>query len=212
MSQKNEVLFDRQHYSEFNISDLIKWHGPPSIFRGPNFIMNPDTHWIPIVENLIFSLLDLPDDTVRLGHSYSGLKEIGSALLPHPPPWVTSQILQECFPSWRNKDLDNPRKLLDLDSDELFGAFILLAISVEANNLPTLKNREVISQVTTAIQYSLSEYIHWLISAYEAHTFMDKVQAEMNKCGFSAEQQVFAWRWVRKEIRLVEEVITVESN
>lgn len=37
---------------------------------------------------------------------------------------------------------------------------------------------------------------------------MDMAEAEMNKCGFSAEQQALAWSWVRKEINLVEEGIS----
>jgi hypothetical protein len=34
----------------------------------------------------------------------------------------------------------------------------------------------------------------------------------MDRWGFSAEQQAFAWRWVRKEIHLVEEIMSNGSN
>jgi len=39
----------------------------------------------------------------------------------------------------------------------------------------------------------------------------DKVQAEMDRCGFRAEQQDFVWRWVRREINLVEKAVDEET-
>jgi hypothetical protein len=39
----------------------------------------------------------------------------------------------------------------------------------------------------------------------------DKVQSEMDRCGFTPEQQDFIWRWVRHEINLVGEVADEET-
>jgi len=51
----------------------------------------------------------------------------------------------------------------------------------------------------------------FLARSDERETDTDKVQSEMNRCGFTPEQQDFIWRWVRREINLVGEVAEEET-
>jgi hypothetical protein len=52
--------------------------------------------------------------------------------------------------------------------------------------------------------------IRWVLIARFQPVADDKVQAEMDRCGFSPEQQDFIWRWIRREINLVADIADEE--
>jgi hypothetical protein len=100
-----------------------------------------------------------------------------------------------------------------LDSELLFGILILLAILVEANQESKAKHHHwpIKSGTTTNVIKVIKASVHpimqnlrWtLIARYEPLVF-DKVQAEMDNCKFTLEQEIFIWRWIRREIKFIQ--------
>ncbi|MEQ9672240.1 hypothetical protein [Coleofasciculus sp. G2-EDA-02] len=96
------------------------------------------------------------------------------------------------------------KDLLDQYSDSIFGVFALLSTTLEEDK------RQDPNYVPCSV-YDLRENddyyffggIRWVLIARFQPVPDDKVQAEMDRCGFSPEQQDFIWRWIRREINLV---------
>jgi hypothetical protein len=134
---------------------------------------------------------------------YQGLKEVGCILPSSVTPWVSKNpyLIREFGKPLRcpksNEDLP---EVLGSEPDALFGFFALWAVMLEANE----RGREFCQQ-TKESYFPFLASLGWLLSAHFEYTEMDRVQAAMNHCGFTTEQQTFAWRWIRGEVKLVGE-------
>jgi hypothetical protein len=92
------------------------------------------------------------------------------------------------------------REQLSQDSNALFGAFALFAVMLEGAK----RKKEYFDQIEKS-KAPLFDFMRWIFLARsdKRETDTDKVQAEMDRCGFSPEQQDFIWRWVRREIGVI---------
>jgi len=133
---------------------------------------------------------------------HQGLKEAGHILLSSAAPWVSKNSL----PRQLALDLllrskmshENLPEALNLEADTLFGAFALCAVMFEAN-----EQGEELCQQIKASPIPLLASLGWLLSAHFEPPETVRVQAAMDHCGFTTEQQTFAWRWIRGEVQLV---------
>lgn len=46
--------------------------------------------------------------------------------------------------------------------------------------------------------------MHWIFIARYEKVEENKIQDEMDQCGFTSNQQDFIWRWIQKDIDLVD--------
>jgi hypothetical protein len=109
------------------------------------------------------------------------------------------------------------RQFRRISSNALFSAFALLATILEGierrerrklGKLLVFKRIEQLRE--SRIPFFAS--IYWTFIARFESVGTDKLQAELDGCGFTDEQQTFVWRWVRKEINLVEWTEQEEIN
>lgn len=195
------------------ITNLIEWYGVESLFRPSRYTILP-IWWPPPALLLITVVLPdkyLPREPRYHENDLQQLEEVGRILLFSPPPWIRArQSGPVILPHWRFRELEDnlriesSRELSSLGSDALFGAFALFAASLELGITEERdRHREQIEWIKKS-QLPFFDSIRWIFVARFEQVETDKVQAEMDRCGFTAEQQAFAWRWARREIDLVQ--------
>ena len=219
--------FDRKRVS---ISDCIKWLGTENLFRGKKLIIFPNTSWFSTPENVLcdYDILS-PGRSLKTSEK---LTELGRVLLHCTPPWSVQKQQDGWhnsffrYPDWAvleesNSLIAESAKPSSIDFDVLFGIFVVFATLFEANNcmyLPKgakhfqkIEKSEKIKSIKNN-PYPLFDFIRWIFVAREESTATDKVQAEIDKSGFTAEQQEFIWRWIRKEIDLVRQELSKRDD
>jgi hypothetical protein len=147
------------------------------------------------------------------------LREVGCFLLSSSTPWVSGEQSDLYFYinwDWEEDQNDlskseSIREQLSQDSKALFGAFALFAVMVEGVEEDE-EEEKYLEQIekTKAPLFNLMRWI-FLARPEKREIDTDKVQSEMDRCGFTPEQQDFIWRWVRHEINLVGEVADEET-
>lgn len=100
--------------------------------------------------------------------------------------------------------------LIELGALALFGVFALLAIKLDMVELSD-GTHKVIKILRKPQVPSLKLLNSTFLSRYASVPHTD-VQAELTRCGFNEEQQAFIWRWIRREINLVEVVEGTEQD
>lgn len=64
--------------------------------------------------------------------------------------------------------------------------------------------KEYLQELQTTENYILKDLKYTLISRFQPEHY-DKVQVELDNCQFTPEQQAFIWRWVKREVNLIED-------
>jgi hypothetical protein len=217
---------------EISISDVIKWYGIESIFKDYRCTMLPSSSWFSIGIQLLLMCAHFPSlpQNSQIPPIYlNAIKEVGSFLLSCPPPWIRGQLFRSNFVTFPLQEFisyrpqsKNAKKRLNADPDVLFGLFVLLILSLEVTQ--KVSDRQIkwhylggeTSDVIQAIKSSthpILQSIRWmLIARYESSeldlgqkpTIIDNVEAEMNSCKFTIEQQNFIWRWLRQEVEVID--------
>lgn len=204
---------------KIHIGDLIKWHGIECLFRSYSFTMYPGIYWAPYALFLINTVLMFPYSSEQpqdLKNEIQQLKDVVGILLSSPPPWIIEKRTIDLIQSPRSMFDENrfrnesPEEPLSIDSDALFSAFALFAAVLEASE--ERKNYPILIDDIKRYRIPFFNFMHWIFLARYEQAEADKVQSEMDKCGFTTEQQAFTWRWIRKEINLVQGVPTKDKK
>ncbi len=201
--------YDALRSRRITMQNFIKWHGITGLFRPYSFTMSPILFGS-IAEGLMdYHLLNLsypPDQRKRIEFSLNRLREIGSILLSSPTPWVKGGT--PSFVSVRlfaekgrmSRGEGEEGELLSLDSDVLFGIFALISAMLEGNEKRRIRMVDNIKKSSTP----LWGLIRWIFLGRFEEVDPDKIYDEIKRCKFNAEQQAFIWRWIRREVDLVE--------
>lgn len=108
---------------------------------------------------------------------------------------LTLLLEERWIASWKVEE--SQQTTISLKADALFGAFILIAMRLEASD-KTDKHLEMIKK-SKGLFFT---YIRWILLARFKKIDIDKANKEMNNCQFTSEQQAFVWKWIRKEVNL----------
>jgi hypothetical protein len=196
-----------------SIVDLVKWHGIESIFREGFFTFFAHT-MSSVAESFLYmlwSVPDLSDSSTWSVNKLDNLKELGHILLFSPPPWIKKQQfdLDSLLVGIFHTNSESFQESLSPYCDALCGAFAICAAIFEASYTPDPFVNLVIQEIKKSPS-NFFKLMQWLFSARFEQVETEIVQAEMDRCGFSPEQQDFIWRWVRGEINLVEKATDEE--
>jgi hypothetical protein len=193
---------------KLSINDLVNWYGINGIFHYCSYVLFPN-HWSTSVADYLITLVLTPEEDLQQVDRYlPHLKDIGRILPSFPTPWtqehefVNRYIDQMEVPKYISID-NNIKKKLSSNPDALFGAFILFAIVLETivRNKPEIIEQHSKTE-TTAPFYNYP--IRWvLLLARVEPENVEKVQDEIESCGFTVEQQNLVWQWIRHEINFV---------
>jgi hypothetical protein len=200
---------------EVPLVDFIGWYGVKSIFCDAQYTLFPNVGMGGAANRLLSYSVPLVSYSPKQSTQdlIADLREIGNILLSSSLPWVSKQQsdmgfyidwILEKVPTDRLKS-QSIREQFSQDSNALFGAFALFAVMLEGA-------KEYFDKVEKS-KAPLFDFMRWIFLARseKRETDTEKVQAEMDRCGFTTEQQYFIWRWVRREINLVGEVAEEET-
>ncbi len=200
-----EPCIDSFWRGKVSFDNLVAWHGIGGIFRLRGFLTVPA--WSSsIAEMLLGGILGFryfPDRPIGRIHS---LEEAGRILITSPPPWVRGRtlpmgILPDLLHHQERVEKEGPGDFPQLSSEALFGVFALLSVLLESS-----EDRKELSALIERIKESrhpLFDCIRWTtLGRFELEAW-DRISSEVNRCGFTADQQAFVWRWIRREIDLV---------
>ncbi|MBE7445676.1 MAG: NACHT domain-containing protein [Planctomycetia bacterium] len=194
-----------------SIGNLIKWYSFEGLFRHCGFSLFPNMLFAAPAELILHSVFRasyLPKVEKRLWNYIIPLKEVSHILLSYPPPWIKEKHF--LFPPLYIKNQFSSEKVeepSDLDNDTLFGIFALFAAMLEAGqrkDLLQIIKTSPIEDIKMG-KISLFDRMRWIFVSRFEQVETTKVQAEMDMCGFLPDQQAFAWRWIRREINLVQQ-------
>lgn len=172
-------------HKKIHIKELISWHGVKSLFKHNLFTISNNTSISSVFERFNNIMRDLDQEQA---HKYTKIiKDAGMVLVDIPTPWIEREDIM----FYRN-DFTFVDKIRFLDSDILFTLFIYLSIRGESDD-------EFVKHASEQISHGFFS----LVIARFKPSLMSKVQETLDQCHFSAKQQRFIWRWVRKEINLV---------
>ena len=193
-------MCQKQFWSHnLNLSRLVELHGTKSLFVGSHFIIADHVGIAPIYDVLRRSI-----DGGKIRETQKILQEIGIISLSYPPPLLNNA--EEFYEEPPNIfKIASSKELKELNVDALFGVFCILAIREER----TSKRKRLV--------FSYSRQIHPIYYLLYAHSYPkikppDDIQALLNQCHFTPQQQDFIWRWIRKEISLVAPDDTNKDN
>jgi hypothetical protein len=205
---------------ELSLADFIKWYGAEGIFNEGYYNRSKEglILWCAATRLIMPSLLMVsysPEQSTQ--DLIKDLQVGGDSLLSSSTPWISGEqsTLYFCCTNWdweeNQNDFSNHgsiRKQLSQDSNAIFGAFALFAVMLEGAE----EAEKYFVQVEKS-KAPLFDFMRWIFLARpeKREIDTDKVQSEMDRCGFSTEQQEFIWRWVRREINLVGEADDEET-
>ncbi|HEY6284537.1 MAG TPA: hypothetical protein VIX20_02640, partial [Ktedonobacteraceae bacterium] len=146
------------------------------------------------------------------------LNEMGDDLLSSPPPWIRKtgrpggSIIRH-FQLSQQEKMPSKSILSIVNSDMLFALFAIIAamLSYEAIADKTIFFEELIGHIKNG-KHPILAYFRHLILAHFEQISEDTVQMELDKCNFTSEQRNFAWRWIRRQIDLVEIIEAVHKD
>lgn len=187
-------------HEKVSIDYLIKWHGVESIFYEYSFIMFPGMRLLAPAEVLINNLdMYLRDERKR---DLKNLQKLGRILLSTPPPLTRNYPFLLSWINLESESRISERRQPSLYSDCLFGAFVILAVKLEA-----IKDIKYCREVIELIKNNPNPVFgfRWILVARFEKIVRDKVQAEIDNFSFTPEQQSFIWQWIRREINLVQQ-------
>jgi hypothetical protein len=193
---------------DVSIADLVEWHGYCGIFRQAP--LQSGSYTIGPVFAQVFRALSRP---VAPRRPYScELEELGRILLASPPPLLVGPQLDFATIQFWWEPATSANFAATLGPEALFGVFALGAPLVEglfAVN-PVLLMRSK-SEPPAFRLFATSPLASILAGRYSRHDEVS-IQEELDQCRFSAEQQALVWRWVRREINLVEPPSSADST
>jgi hypothetical protein len=191
------------------VEDLISWHGLDALFRSRHFLLA----WIqqiPLAVLLLQKLLHVPrhgegaDDVDKV---LQDVGKIGRDALTISPPWMKEEgvgmylslLLDYDQTPWRQHFPETHPA-----ADELFGAFVLVAAMLEAEEdafSGSLSKHlfEILERSDAALLTVMRPII---MARYEPRE-PSSTQLAMEEWGLSDKQQIFVWRWLRREANIV---------
>ena len=187
------------------IADFIKWHDIENFFRVCFHTIRSTSYSLPPASLIAKIMLNL-DLSERLKKF---LRDMGMILASHPLPWIKQKELYDFMLAFPDQLIDmtfEPSERikgehLNLDADLLFGAFVLFAVLLE---IQEPSEDLIYFKVIKTCNLPMLTFIHRVLIARFEPTQSDKVQAEMDICKFTTEQQEFLWKWIRREHSFVQ--------
>ncbi|MEQ8974663.1 MAG: NACHT domain-containing protein [Coleofasciculus sp. C1-SOL-03] len=196
-----------------SLENLITWHGVDSLFREAIFPLFLSC-WGSVAECLMQFMnkyRDLYNEMTDVESQLNDLREIGKILLTSSQPWISgNEYDTEILSSFRCFYGDNLQKSLEQGSDVIFGVFAVLSTALELEQILYQDYAPFLVEELQENDWYCFGGIRWVLIARFQPVADDKVQAEMDRCGFSPEQQDFIWRWIRRDINLVADIADEE--
>jgi hypothetical protein len=178
-----------------SLGDLIRWHGPQSIFTEYHYVIVPGLYTGEIGPNTLSDLCRGRQPEAQ-EDMWADIRALGEVLLPIPTPWVQKLNWDS---KWTMASCD--RGVPNPDGPTLFGIFLVLAFLHERwYEEWTSRSSFQSSEYKTPFP----EYLYWVFLARGSEEPIDeaRILQELTTSRFSPEQQDFAQKWARRQISI----------
>lgn len=199
-----KVCYEAFNLEKISLTDFIHWHGLKSLFYLQRYKMHERIVKLPLSEKYIFLFLNPQINNYEI--YFHQLKEICPILLNYPLPWITIEkddfdffirtVTAEEILRHNDKKFEFPQKLIR--QDILFGAFSFFSVCLEFD-----MTRQQLIDAIKKRSFPFFNVMHWIFIARYEKVEENKIQDEMDRCGFTPKQQDFIWRWIQKDIDLI---------
>jgi hypothetical protein len=196
-----------------SVTNFVNWHRVEGLFRRYHYSMFPDTMSLSIAESMFMAIALAPYSLEwkrYLPNYIHHLEETGRIFFSSHQPWVKGEQLSVGgFAEWVFENRGKSQmEAFSLGPEACFGAFALLATILEASALKEKPEKREPKELVSIkkSQHVFLDLMRWVFLARFEQVESTKVQEELDRCGFGAEQQAFAWMWVRKEIDFVQRI------
>jgi hypothetical protein len=185
---------------EVSIREFIKWHGVIGIFK-TNFNTLFGFGLVSAANTILMNTIMMTGYNGKQSKQsiISDLKDLGDAALHSDLPFINNPLSNDLsFIHFGASLINKTQKNLEFNSDTLFGAFILLATTLE------IGTQDRLIQAIKERTFPLFQLMQSVFMGRFDSVYADRVQAEIDCCKFAPEQQAFIRQWVRKTINFVE--------
>jgi len=219
-SKYYRMCFDCVFRRKISLCELVDWHGISYVFETQQYNIFPNVFTTPLAEILLYNSIfysskySPKDWQERHKFSCSDLSELGQIFTSSSVPLIKklkgdfqSNLLDRI-----GSDSNNFQKIeqLQLSSNALFAAFIILAVSLEKKleNSENSENKTNVKAEKILEKIGLKQFA--LLDSFQC-TFLSRfkpvdenmIQGELEKSSLTLEHKAFVWQWVRREINLV---------
>jgi len=188
------------HQGMVSVGNFVKWHRLTGIFQLSFYCLFPFGK-LSVAEVILPHVITMISYVGKQSEQsiIADLNELGYAALSSELPLVSKpHLIGFDFIHFNHLPINKSQNSLKFNSDALFGAFVLIAITLETKRQYTLIR--AIKERT----FPLFQLMRSVFLARFDSVDADRVQAEIDCCKFTPDQQTFIWQWVRQEINLVE--------
>ena len=212
---QNDLLICLYIYwlEKIDFESLLKWHGIQAIFTEFGFD-SCSVGRLSLDYLLIKAILEDPDHhlvgnletTENLSLKLRKVGQLAISNPQHPYRFISPRyrFCSQILLSLSHVEQENLRpQMLDINPEFIFGSFIILATGIEGDDKHNLLQKKGGIEHIINSKIAFFDYLRWTFIARLDRTATDKVQPELDRCGFTPEQQAFIWQWVRGEIDFV---------
>ncbi|MEG4201050.1 NACHT domain-containing protein [Microcoleus sp. Pol12A5] len=200
-----------------SISELVDWHGINNLFENSSYTIFPNVVRSPVVEllwyNTFYISKNLPENSQEPHRLLcSDLSDLGQIFASYSGSVITPLQLDARFDIFHkferrySKDF-HKREQLQLSPNALFGAFIIVAVSLEikleySGNHKNIKAEKILENFGLKQLAPLDSFQFTFLSRFKP-VDENMIQGELEKSSLTLEHKAFVWQWVRREINLV---------
>jgi hypothetical protein len=211
------ICIDCIRRRKVSISELVDWHGINNMFEKSRYTIFPTVFTSPIVEflwyNTFYISKNLPENSQEPHRLLcSDLSDLGQIFASYSGSVITPLQLDARFDLFHkferrySKDF-HKREQLQLSPNALFGAFIIVAVSLEikleySENHKKVKAEKILENFGLKQFAPLDSFQFTFLSRFKP-VDENMIQGELEKSSLTLEHKAFVWQWVRREINLV---------
>jgi hypothetical protein len=201
------TAFDGVLLGKVSLDTFTNWHGVQALFESAEYILPPILLPSP-AELILIALEEYPDLPWWLRHLVDYrrlLKDAGALFLTAVPPWfrkgkspsedIHFWYVRRLKYGWNAEDRAGHVKLT---SEELFGAFCLMATMLEAD-----EEEKQLSDWIKSDRRSFMDQVREVFLARIERQKTGQTRLDVDECGFGPKQQELVRQWVRGELNFV---------
>lgn len=201
---QSSLAYNALYRDLISIEDYLEF-GFVYLFKEIGTILTQNIHSSSFVDTVFRSVISF-ENFEYLKRTVNLLEQLGGVTLYLSQPWLKvpanpSNLLHiPQYNSPNSKPLDSKY----LTPNLLFGIFAILSTIIEIHELSIIDQNRGIPSYVAEIIIKLGLLNRCILVRSDKNIEDQEVQTEMDKYGFSPEQQAFIWRWIRHEITLVQ--------
>jgi hypothetical protein len=211
---RSELLACRYAFlhDAMTVADVAEWHGMSGLFGSCKSLLYPEMHWGSVAEVLTYDVMNYMtrDHTFsRMSRLFDNLAQFGAiarSSIPIPWGWSFRNRSGWLFHQSSLGQVFEIKRQLDHNSEVRFGAFALVAITLESID------QDDWGRLEDAPLSTLLRAMHLPLTARHQSVDQTIVGEELARSGLTPEDQGLVQRWISGEISFFRPAKKADTN